>query len=537
MPSAPPPSFLPLVAYAEALCAGARVLFIGDARSEIALRLLERGARLVHVCDEVAARRAEGAQRVLERAITFGALNDGSFALREGFFDLALVENLASHSEPKAALAAVSRLLAPRGTAVVAAPNPQSRTRLLPASLSESALDYYALYDAVAGVFPRVRMLGQVPFVGYAVVDFASEGEPEVVFDASLISGPGEEPDYFVAVAGEGRAALDGYAVIQLSTAAVLDHRPEPSALLAPEPPAVSAAERSAASAPEPPPIIVPEPPPIIAPEPPPKAAAAPAKAPGDEAALRRQEAWIAELEARAVAADERADAAEAELDELRERFGNLEQRTRIELDGSRDERKALTAELERNQRQKHDLTELLKTAQSEAASANEQLRKLQSQLAAAEARASELAAHEARAAAESERAATHEARALALEAEVARLSGSLAALSEDSAASHEVQKLESQLAERGDHVRALERQLREAERTGRELLRRLERTRSPAPAPVAAGKTRAAGARVAELEAERQVLAWALAIAGADGGLSPAAALPPLPSGHDFRG
>jgi hypothetical protein len=548
MPSVPPSSFLPLVAYAEALCVNARVLFIGDARSEIANRLLERGARLVHVCDDVPARRAEGAQRTTERAISFGALDDGSFALREAFFDLALIENLATHSEPKAVLSSISRLLAPRGAALIAAPNPDSRRRLLSPASSALSLDYYALYDAVAAAFPRVRMLGQVPFVGYAVVDFASEGEPEVVFDASLVPGAGEEPEYFVAVAGEERIAVDSYAVIQLpstallgggsSTPAVPIEVVPPAPLKEPEKPAVAAitAAGSQASGQKP----------------------GPSSQQSDELERRRQEAWIQELEGRAAAADERADAAEAELDELRERHGNLEQRSRHEAEALLLERQTARAELERQQRQKHDLGELLQAAQGQAQAAKEQVEAAKGQVEAAKRQAEaakvQTTALEGQVRRLEEQVRTLEQQVRTLEQQRAALAEQHAALaqqhatlaeqhaaleqqhakvSEDSATSEELQKLEAQLMERGEHVRLLERQLREAERTGRELVRRLQRSTVPAStvsaAPLPRGATVSAE-RLAELEAERQVLTWALAIARAEAPAGAGAGLPPLP-------
>jgi SAM-dependent methyltransferase len=539
MPSAPPSSFLPLVAYAEALCVNARVLFIGDARSEIASRLLERGARLVHVCDEAPARRAEGAQRTTDRAISFGALDDGSFALREAFFDLALIENLASHSEPKAVLASVSRLLAPRGAALIAAPNPDSRRRLLSPASSARVLDYYALYDAVAAAFPRVRMLGQVPFVGYAVVDFASEGEPEVVFDASLVPGAGEEPEYFVAVAGEERIAVDSYAVIQLPSSAVLGGGSSaPAAPIEAAPPAV---------------LKEPEKP-AVAPITPAGPQAASQKlgtgSQADELARRRQEAWIQELEARAAAADERADTAETELDELRERYGNLEQRSRQEAEALLLERQAARTELERQQRQKHDLGELLQAAQGQAQAAKDQVDAAKGQVEAAKRQADaakiQTTALEGQVRRLEEQVRTLEQQVRTLEQQRATLAEQHAALeqqhaalaerhaapSEDPATSEELQKLEAQLVERGEHVRLLERQLREAERTGRELVRRLERgTVAPLPvlaAPLSPAATVSAE-RLAELEAERQVLTWALAIARAEAPAGAGATLPPL--------
>jgi hypothetical protein len=102
-----------------------------------------------------------------------------------------------------------------------------------------------------------------------------------------------------------------------------------------------------------------------------------------------------------------------------------------------------------------------------------------------------------------------------------------VAALSDEGFEAEDLKRLEAQLGERGEHIRVLERGMREAERTGRELVRKLERSSAaepraaaveapvPAPTPVEPpGLMPAAAVRLAELEAERVVLTWALQIA-----------------------
>src|SRR5512132_2489751 len=64
-------------------------------------------------------------------------------------------------------------------------------------------------------------MVGQAPFVGYTVADFAPGSEPEVSVDTSLLTSS-EEPEYFIAVAGERTVALEAYTVIELPWAEVL---------------------------------------------------------------------------------------------------------------------------------------------------------------------------------------------------------------------------------------------------------------------------------------------------------------------------
>jgi hypothetical protein len=118
-------------------------------------------------------------------------------------------------------------------------------------------------------------MLGQTPFVGYALVDFAPDAEPEPAIDTGLLRGSTEEPEWFVALGSAQPVRLDDYALVQLPLTATL-----------------AAGERSLpGSAMAPPPAL--------------------------EKELSKREAWIRELEARAATADERADAVQDEVEEL----------------------------------------------------------------------------------------------------------------------------------------------------------------------------------------------------------------------------
>lgn len=431
------PASLPLVSYAESLCSQARVLLVGDALSGLARHLLERGARLVYVCDRNAARRTEAQARGGDRNIVFGSLDDGPSALRESFFDLVLVENLSLEPDARATLGTVARLMTPRATALVVSPNPDSTSPLLGAEKPPQPLDYYALYDAVSAALPKVRMLGQVPFVGYAIVDFSAEGEPSPVLDTSLAPARGEEPDYFVALAARESRRLDEYAVVQLTAAEVLGERTKVSSA----PPPVAAPQPLPQAAPPPPAPVAPQ---AAAPEP---VAASVILNKGLEQKLLRQEAWITELEARAATADERADAAESELDDVRERLGELEQRHERESSALTQERDALKAELERLRQRVNDQDDLIALKDTE-----------------------------------------------------------LAALADDGEATRELERLEAQLRERGERVLGLERDVFEAERIGRELLRKLDASGGAASQQLAE--------QLARAEAELLTLRWSLDLA-----------------------
>jgi SAM-dependent methyltransferase len=215
MSSAVEPAIV-LAAYAEPVVNGRRVLFIGPASSMLPERLLERGARLVHVCDPEPVRLSEATAKNRSRNVSFSALTDGHFALRDGAFDVCLVED-AGIAEPGKLLRAVRRALTPRGVAIVASPNAEAKVPLLPhRSSGVNALDYYALYDAVKEEFEHVRMLGQAPFVGYVVAEFAPEGTPEPSLDTAFVPGGAEEPELFVAVASQQPVDLEPFAVVQL---------------------------------------------------------------------------------------------------------------------------------------------------------------------------------------------------------------------------------------------------------------------------------------------------------------------------------
>src|SRR5258706_8606989 len=101
-----------LAAFTETLCAGRRVLLVGNALSTLAELVLERGARLVHVCDPDGPRAAQAAAAGGSNKISFGPWSE-ALPLREGAFDVVLIENL-SALDPARALRETRRLLATR---------------------------------------------------------------------------------------------------------------------------------------------------------------------------------------------------------------------------------------------------------------------------------------------------------------------------------------------------------------------------------------------------------------------------------------
>ena len=455
-PSSLEPS-IALAAYAEPLATNRRVLVFGNALGSLPLQLLERGARSVHVCDPDALRVSEAAARNRSTQIAFSSLADSDLSLRDAAFELALIDNLGAF-DPLPLLRTAKRALGSRGVAVVACPNPEAAFPLLRASNpAATSLDYYALYDAVAAEFEHVRMLGQTPFVGYAIADFSASGEPEPALDTSFVPGGAEEPDFFLALASNQEVRLDEFAVIQLPTRRLLSSLKGPPPLALPAAPA-AASENSA-------------------------------QARAHEAELARLNQWIKELEARASTADERADHSETELETERTKLeGELgTERAKLETERTKLETERQASAALRSQHERE-----ISAARAELSALRTQATNLR---ADASSKASELA-----------RLTSELAR---LTSELAERDRQLAAQAEkvEQGSAAELTEYERQLSERGSEVRRLEQDLRTAERTGRELVRELERRTGEQSKQASLELERA----LAEREADLQAAAWTI--------------------------
>lgn len=219
-----------LGAHLENLVAGRRVAVLGDSALPLADELVARGARLVHVYDPDAIRAAAsiakaGTSRAGAGSRVAVAPLDSDLGVRDGAFDVVVVPELTAFADAALAVRRARRLVSAAGVVAIASPNGEVGSQLVPHGARASApLGYYELYDLVALHFSRVRMIGQSPFVGYTVADFAPEGEPEVSVDTSLLASP-EPPEIFVAIASERDTELPSYAVIELPFEAIAPRR------------------------------------------------------------------------------------------------------------------------------------------------------------------------------------------------------------------------------------------------------------------------------------------------------------------------
>ncbi len=478
-----------LAAYAEPIASGRRVLVVGPALSALPERLIERGARIVHVCDPDPVRLAEATAKNRSASISFSALADGHFALRDGAFDVCIVED-AGIADTLTLVRQVRRSLSPRGVALFASLNADAKIPLMPhRPAGMIALDYYALYDAVRAEFEQVRMLGQAPFVGYVVADFAPEGTPEPSLDTAFVPGGAEEPELFIAVASQHPVSLEAFAVIQLPFRSVVGSG------------AVDADALRKARATE----------------------------VGSREKLREAEAERAEARAQGDALREALRRAEAEQTRLSKSLTEQEAKLQLERDGKLRAEREAKALAERDAKSLADAKAL---AERDAKSLAERDAKLRQSEASA-ARLRELEGNDAKLREAETRVFARDAELAALRQELSHKNqqlrdqtASLKTLSDRLAegpsseeaveSARELSALEQALQERGEAVRRLERELREAARIGKELLREVRQAGPESSAATTVPKDKDAGAeslaqQLAKSQADLIATRWAL--------------------------
>ncbi|MBW2459347.1 MAG: hypothetical protein JRI68_32945 [Deltaproteobacteria bacterium] len=202
-------------AYGQPLVAGRRVAVLGDCTTGLPEVVAKASGRRVHAYDPNRERVATALARFRGRRgprVTH-ALLDESLDSRDGVFDAVVIADLSELRDVEAPLQLAQSLLSPRGLLLLASPNPDRGAA--DDSGAGGSTSYYDLYDRLSEVFDQVRMLGQAPFLGYTVAEFAAEGEPSVTIDSSLVSRS-EEPAYYVAVASNRAIDLDPYTLIQV---------------------------------------------------------------------------------------------------------------------------------------------------------------------------------------------------------------------------------------------------------------------------------------------------------------------------------
>ena len=196
------------LSYATPLLARKSVLFLGQDSAAAAFIALS-GANVAAVTP--VAPDPPWPQFRSEEGVVHHVMSLDNLAFEDAVFGAAVIPNLAEVENPAAVLKEVRRILRRDGHLIVAAPNPETVGRDVP------ALDYYKLHEMLCVEFGAVQMIGQSPFNGYSVVDLSNEdGELEVSFNSELLGNEAEEISWFLAVCGTRRADVEPYAILQV---------------------------------------------------------------------------------------------------------------------------------------------------------------------------------------------------------------------------------------------------------------------------------------------------------------------------------
>ncbi|MCA9610807.1 MAG: hypothetical protein KC619_34665, partial [Myxococcales bacterium] len=188
---------LAIAVYVEELATDKRVLYVGDLES----RAPERLAKV-----------ARSVELVSPRARVRGTRRGGRVQTRRwpsdddaGRWDVVVIPDLTTAGlGEESQIEQVGAWLADGGV-LVAGSHGEGR-----------GLGYEAFFDLLQDAFESVRMVGQAPFRGFALVDFAPPGDLEVTFDGSLLEGAGESAERFLALCGDDDVVLDAYTVVQI---------------------------------------------------------------------------------------------------------------------------------------------------------------------------------------------------------------------------------------------------------------------------------------------------------------------------------
>jgi len=200
-----------LAAFAEPLVIGARVAVLGDASDGLGARLMQLGARSVHIWDPDPTRARIEAERAPEGV----AIGPYSVADTRGrSTDFAIVPDLGLFEDAADLMAHLRDSLGDDGAALIGAANDVA------AEESSGAFGYYELFDLVASAFDQVRMIAQLPFHGVALATLGEDGDPAAIgVDMQLAEGD-RVADRFVVLASQRHASLEPYTIIELPPAA-----------------------------------------------------------------------------------------------------------------------------------------------------------------------------------------------------------------------------------------------------------------------------------------------------------------------------
>jgi hypothetical protein len=133
-----------------------------------------------------------------------------SLPVRRGECDLIFIPELGEIDDYRAVLGEAARVLGPEGQLMVSVRNAECTVPITDAALADLpevwSLD--SLEELLGQYFDHIELVGQSPFLGYALASYEAErGREGVRLDTSLMNEQGEDPEFIVAVCGRSRPA------------------------------------------------------------------------------------------------------------------------------------------------------------------------------------------------------------------------------------------------------------------------------------------------------------------------------------------
>src|SRR3569833_1911200 len=231
---------LPLYAYTAPLWRERRVLEIGCGEGASAAFLARRGAADVVSLGIDGARLERARARYAGPGVQFVLLEDlQQLAAMSRRFDVVFVPDGEAILADPDAVGRVRNLLREGGFVVAAVPAGERQSKVF-----RGGVGYYDLADTLAREFRVVRMLGQTPFLGFGLVEFAAAAD-------ALRGGGTEQRSLYIAVAGNVKPPVLGQVLVQVPFApieALAEHAAGRGTDLTPGPQAVATlAERESA--------------------------------------------------------------------------------------------------------------------------------------------------------------------------------------------------------------------------------------------------------------------------------------------------
>ena len=191
--------------YVEDLIRGKAVLELGCGTGQ-GTALIATVADSVVAVDTSEPRVTAARRRLSVPQVDFQNTRPESLDFADAAFDVVLVPELQRWATHGRFVPEVRRVLRASGWALFA----------VPAQGDAGGMDYGDLHEYLTHSFRHVRMMGEIPFWGVTIADFAPEGPIQPVLDCSLIEED-EAPEWYTAICSDELLPPSQYSVVQTS--------------------------------------------------------------------------------------------------------------------------------------------------------------------------------------------------------------------------------------------------------------------------------------------------------------------------------